>query len=187
MEGHLEINVSQLMKSTIGSQREYDFDDLVDILDLGVGTRVKGQVRLTRTNRGILVQGKLSTKIPLECSRCLEVFDLPLSFELEEEYFPVIDVNSGTALEIPDDGGNLVIDEHHLLELNEAVRQNALLSIPMKPLCKNNCAGICTECGANLNEKKCGCLNNKIDPRWSKLIKLNPAAIKSNKKKKENK
>ena len=183
----MEINVSQLMKSSIGSQREYDFDDLVDILDVGVGTRVKGLVRLTRTNRGILVQGKLATKVPLECSRCLKVFDLPLSFELEEEYFPVIDVNSGTALEIPDDAGNLVIDEHHLLELNEAVRQIALLAIPMKPLCKSNCAGICTECGTNLNDKNCSCLKNAIDPRWLKLVELNSAVIKSNKKKKENK
>lgn len=181
----MEINVSQLKKSSIGSQREYDYDDLVDILGVGVGTRVKGQIKLTRTNRGVLVQGTLVTKIPLECSRCLNVFDLPLNFELEEEYFPVIDVNSGSALEIPDDAGNLVIDEHHLLELNEAVRQNALLAIPMKPLCKDSCEGICTECGVNLNEKKCGCSTSTIDPRWLKLVELSTVVNKSNKKKKE--
>jgi uncharacterized protein len=183
----MEINVSQLMKSPIGIQREFNYEDLVDILDVGVGSKVKGKVRLTRTNRGILVQGTMETNIPLECSRCLKVFDLPLKFELEEEYFPVIDVNSGTALEIPDDAGSLLIDEHHLLELNEAVRQNALLAIPMKPLCKADCAGICTECGANLNEKTCNCSSNTIDPRWSKLVELKSAVAKSNKKKKENK
>jgi uncharacterized protein len=147
LEGHMEINVSQLLKEPIGNIREYEVTELVDILGIDVKTPVEGKVKLTRTNRGILVQGTLNSKIPMECSRCLRAFDYPLTFNIEEEYFPVIDVNSGTPLEVPDEPGGFMIDEHHILDLEEAIRQNALLAVPMKPLCREDCAGLCTQCG----------------------------------------
>ncbi len=180
----MEINVSQQLKSSIGTEREYELDNFVDILGVGVGSRVTGKVRLIRTNRGILVKGTLKGQIPVECSRCLKVFDLPLTIELEEEYFPVIDVNSGSTLDLPDEPGSFSIDEHHVLDLTEAIRQNALLAIPMKPLCKPDCSGLCTQCGKDLNNKQCKCSQTTIDPRWSKLTEL-VAAEKENKKQKK--
>jgi len=185
LEGHMEINVSQQLKAPIGYIREYEVDELVDILGINVGSRVQGSVKLTRTNRGILVQGTLHTNTPVECSRCLKVFDYPLTIKIEEEYFPVIDVNSGTPLEIPDEPGSFTIDEHHILDLSEAIRQNALLAIPMKPLCREDCAGLCQVCGKDLNKGQCRCKKTEIDPRWSKLVKLASAGKKTNKRKKE--
>ena len=75
----MEINVSQQLKASIGNIHEYEVDELTDILGIGVSTRVEGTVKLTRTNRGILVQGTLRTNVPVECSRCLKVFDYPLT------------------------------------------------------------------------------------------------------------
>jgi uncharacterized protein len=181
----MEINVSQQLKASIGSVREYEIDNQTDILGIGVSSLVKGKVKLTRTNRGILAQGDLNTKIPVECSRCLKTFDCPLTFKIEEEYFPVIDVNSGTPLEIPDDPSIFMIDEHHILDLSEAIRQNALLAVPMKPLCREDCAGLCTRCGKDLNKGKCDCSPQAIDPRWSKLAELASAGKKIKKRKKE--
>jgi uncharacterized protein len=169
VEGHMEINVSQQLKAPIGTVREYDIAEAADILGTGESTRIEGGVKLTRTNRGILVQGSLKADIPVDCSRCLKVFDCPLAIKMEEEYFPVIDVNSGTPLEIPDEPGSFTIDEHHILDLREAIRQNALLAIPMKPLCREDCAGLCQVCGKDLNEESCDCDREEIDPRWSKL------------------
>jgi uncharacterized protein len=180
----MEINVSQQLKSPIGTVREYDVDEKVDILGLGVASPVEGQVKLTRTHRGILVQGMLKAKVPVECSRCLKVFDDPLKFDIEEEFFPVIDVNSGGHLELPDEPGSFTIDEHHTLDLSEAIRQNALLAIPMKPLCRTDCLGICPTCGADLNKGKCDCEPAEIDPRWAKLAQLVAANKKTKKKKK---
>ncbi len=185
LEGHTEINVSQQLKSPIGSVREYDIDELLDILGIGVSTEVKGTVKFVRTHRGILVQGSLTAKIPVECSRCLKVFDYPITIHLEEEYFPVIDVNSGVPLEIPDEPGSFTIDEHHLLDLSEAIRQNALLAVPMKPLCREDCAGLCQQCGKDLNQGQCDCNKAEIDPRWAKLVNLASAGKKINKRKKE--
>jgi uncharacterized protein len=183
----MEFNVSQQMKAPIGTEREYDLDDFVDILGFGVGNKVNGQVKLTRTNQGLLVKGTINSKVPVECSRCLKVFDQPLTIELEEEYFPTIDVNNGSTVDIPDDPSNLFIDEHHILDLREAIRQNALLVIPMKPLCKPDCAGICSQCGKDLNTRQCKCNTKEIDPRWSKLVDLKTAVKESKKYKKETK
>jgi uncharacterized protein len=166
----MEMNVSQQLKSAIGTLREYDIDDLLDILGEGQKSNIKGTVVLTRTNRGILVQGKLQTNVIAECSRCLNKYECPLTINIEEEYFPVIDINSGTALEIPDEPDTFRIDEHHILDLKEVIRQNALLAIPMKPLCRESCPGICPICGKDLTKGKCQCSNNKIDPRWLKLF-----------------
>lgn len=166
----MEINVSQQLKASIGTLREYDICDELDISGAGTKNLVQGVVTLTRTNRGILVQGKLQTKVTIECSRCLNLFDYPLTINIEEEYFPIIDVNSGSALEIPDEPDIFKIDEHHILDLREAVRQNGLLAIPMKPLCKEDCPGICQDCGKDLTKGNCNCNKGKIDSRWSKLV-----------------
>jgi|WetSurMetagenome_2_1015567.scaffolds.fasta_scaffold163725_2 uncharacterized protein len=181
----MEINVSQQLKAHIGYVREYDIEDYIDILGIGVDIQVEGKVKLTKTNRGLLVQGTLRAKIPVECSRCLKVFEFPLIIKLEEEYFPVIDVNSGTPLETPDEIGIFTIDEHHILDLNEAIRQNALLAVPMKPLCRADCAGLCQTCGKDLNKGQCDCEISDIDPRWAKLVNLASAGKKVKKHKKE--
>jgi uncharacterized protein len=181
----MEINVSQQLKAHVGNVREYEVNDVTDILGNGVDVTVKGQVKLTRTNRGILVNGTMHARVPEECSRCLKPFDFPLDFNIEEEYFPVIDVNSGLYVEIPDEPGSFTIDEHHILDLSEAIRQNALLAIPMKPLCRKDCAGFCMTCGKDLNEGRCECGKEAIDQRWSKLITLTAKGKNINKVKKE--
>ena len=138
----IQENVAQLLKEPVGSTRDYELDEPVDITGNGVGGQVQGRVRLTRTNRGILVRGTVSTEVELTCSRCLNLFRCPLTFTIEEEYFPVIEVNSGAPLSPPDEPGSFTIDKHHILDLTEAIRQYALLAIPMKPLCREDCAGL---------------------------------------------
>jgi uncharacterized protein len=180
----VEINVSQFLKLHIGAAREYEINEPADILGNGVSNPVEGSVKLTRTNRGILVQGNLKTKIPAECGRCLSKFDYPLTFNIEEEFFPVIDVTSGVPVEIPEEPGSFIIDDHHILNLDEAIRQNALLAIPIKPLCREDCKGICQICGKDLNSGGCKCSQGKIDPRWAKLAELAGAKKISGKHKK---
>ena len=81
-------------------------------------------------------------------------------------------MTSGSLLSLPDEPGCFTIDEHHILDLTEAVRQYALLALPMKPLCRQDCAGLCPTCGHNLNQGGCGCPPQGPDPRWSGLNKL---------------
>jgi len=166
----MQINVSQLLKAPIGTVRNYDVDGVVNIA--GNDSWIQGEVKLIRTDRAILAEGKLHTEVEVACSRCLSLFRCPLALNVEEEYFPVIDVVSGASLHLPKEPGSFTIDEHHVLNLTEAIRQYALLAIPMKPLCRPDCAGLCPNCGHNLNQGSCGCLSQRVDPRWSKLRNL---------------
>ena len=168
----MQINVSQLLREPIGSTREHGVNEVADISGDGKGFLVQGDVRLLRTQRSILAKCTLSTEVELTCSRCLSPFLYPLNLSFEEEYSPTVDVVSGAPLPLPEEAGAFTIDEHHILDLTEAMRQYTLLAIPMKPLCQKDCVGICQNCGNNLNQKRCDCPKEGIDPRWSELKKL---------------
>lgn len=167
----MKINVAQLLKSPVGSTQDFEVDEMIEIVD-GSQSPVQGKVSLMRTGRGILVKGTLHAEVETSCSRCLNLFNCPLMFEVEEEYYPTNDVNTGTPLSAPDEPGGFTIDENHILDLTEAIHQYALLEIPMKPICRDDCVGLCPTCGQDLNSGACTCPSREIDPRWSKLKEL---------------
>ncbi len=166
----VQINVSQQLKAPIGSIRDYEVSEAVDIAD---GSRlVQGEIRLMRTDRSILAEGTLHTEIEHTCSRCLSLFSCPLTLNIEEEYFPTTDMFTGASLPLPDEPDSFTIDGNNILDLTEAIRQYALLATPMKPLCREDCAGLCPTCGRNLNQAPCNCPPKPVDSRWSELSKL---------------
>ncbi len=130
-----------MLKGNIGASHVLVVDDDM-FIDADEASRVTGQVKLTRTNRSILAQAELEAVVPVECARCLERYRCPLRIHFEEEYFPIMDVNSGLALPEPEDTDSFTIDEHLTLDLTEAIRQYALTTLPMKPLCRPDCPGI---------------------------------------------
>jgi uncharacterized protein len=167
----MQINVSQLLQEPIGATREVQVDEPVAI-EKGRAHQVRGECQLLRTQRSILAKCRLNTDADLTCSRCLRTFRRPLTLKFEEEYLPTMNIITGAPLEIPEDSGSFTINQQHILDLQEAVRQYALLNTPMKPLCDENCAGLCPRCGKNLNEGPCDCPQQEIDPRWAKLKQL---------------
>lgn len=138
----MRINVSQLLKETIGSVRDYEINSTVDINGDGSSSTVRGKLNLMRTDRGILANASLNTSVEISCSRCLNLFSHPLELNILEEYFPVLNISSGAPLPPPDEPDSFTIDEHHVLDLTEAVRQYGLIAIPMKPLCRKDCIGL---------------------------------------------
>jgi uncharacterized protein len=166
---NLQINVSQLLKSGIGTVRNYEADTAVIIEDGEIEFR--GNVRLMRTDRGILVKGTLHSRLSLFCSRCLGGFDYPLTLNIEEEYYPSMDIVTGARLPSPEEPGSFTIDDRNILDMEEAVRQYTVLAVPIKPLCRQGCEGLCPVCGANLNETSCSC-KAPVDPRWAELSKF---------------
>ena len=169
----MQINTAQLLKQATGASRSYVIDDILGFAENEeVGeSHVRGTIELIRTDKGILVQGSLTGKSNLTCSRCLTMFDYPLSFGIEDEFFPSRDVNSGMSLSTPDDSNTFIIDEHHILDLSEATRQYVLITLPMKPLCQPNCAGICPDCGANLNQGVCCCPSYTKETHLGNLLR----------------
>jgi uncharacterized protein len=168
----MQINVSQLLQEPIGAIRDCKVSEVVDITGEGRGSLVEGDCRLLRTQRSILATCSLGTEVKLNCSRCLSQFSHHLDLKFEEEYLPTVDVATGAPMPPPEEPSTFTIDEHHILDLTEAARQYSLLTIPMKPLCDEDCAGICPNCGKNLNQGDCDCPKQYADPRWSRLTKL---------------
>jgi len=168
----MDMNVSQLLRDPIGSTRDFQIDELIDINGDGKSHKIQGKCNLLRTQRSILVKCLLKTEVDLTCSRCLGKFRQPLKIKLEEEFFPTLDIQNDAPLPQPEEASAFTIDEQHTLDLTEAIRQYSLLAIPMKALCKKDCSGLCPTCGKNLNEGKCDCPAQDIDPRWSKLAEL---------------
>lgn len=146
------INVSQLLQEHIGSTRSYKVDGEENF-------PYKGEVVLIRTDKGLLVRGALTTMVEVVCSRCLCGFDQELYIDFAEEFLSQCEE------------GGFIIDEYRQIDLSEVARQYTLLSEPMKPLCREDCAGLCPQCGRNLNLETCGCVK-EIDPRMAMLASL---------------
>lgn len=176
----MQFNVAQLLRASTGTSRRYEVNEpaselqaLLDIDDVRVRSPIQGVVTLMRTTEGILVTGTLETALELVCDRCLDPFEIPVRVELEESFRPIIDIRSGAVLpRIAGEELATLIDEHHILDIAEVVRQRTLLAIPAHPVCRPDCAGLCPQCGQRLNEGQCQCENETIDPRWSKLQAL---------------
>ena len=171
----LRINVAQLLKSPTGATRRLDLSDDISGIDeeLLVLSLLTGTVSLIRTADGILVTACLETTVQLECCRCLEPFLVPIRLEVEEEFHPTIDIRTGAVLPVPDtEEDATTIDEQHVLDLTEVVRQAVFLALPMNPLCSLECAGLCPLCGTNLNQEQCQCEPDVVDPRLEALRQL---------------
>jgi uncharacterized protein len=161
----LKFNLARLLEEPIGSKMSFDVDETQQRLaeDLSVAF-VRGTIEFTRTNRGIFGEGQLRSQVQLECARCLETFAQPLDFHLEAQFgFPPLKPQGDTIFPIGANG---------ILNLTAALREHILLALPMRPLCKPDCLGLCVECGKNLNEGPCDCVKETIDPRLAGLKEL---------------
>ncbi len=166
-------NVAQLMKAPVGTTLEYDIheDEIQLDEDIQVIGLLLGHVRLRRTNQGLLVDGWVDPTLELSCNRCLKEFEQPMHITFAEQFYPTVDVVSGLPLPPIDEEEIFPIDAHHLVDLTEAVRQNVLLALPMVTLCREDCLGLCPQCGRDLNLGPCEC-KPEVDTRFSVLEKL---------------
>ena len=166
------INVSTLLREPVGATRAYEVtEEPVSVADEAYASRVSGAVRLLRITRGILVHAALTVHPTLECSRCLRSFNATLHLVLDEIFVPDYDALTGepTAELTPDE---FRVVEQQYIDLSEAVRQYEQLERPLGPLCRDNCAGLCAECGHDLNEGACDCPAEAPHGRWAGLAVL---------------
>jgi uncharacterized protein len=167
----MQYNVAQLLKEPIGSSRVYSLDETFSDRE-GLVDRVAGRVHLMRTHQGILATADLDIVALLTCGRCLAEHPRNLWLSIEEEFYPVVDINTGRRVSAPPGSEGCRIDQAHTLELSEVLRQYIITNSPMKPLCRSDCAGLCQSCGADLNRQQCRCSLAGRDPRWGQLAGL---------------
>jgi|SRR5439155_18513689 len=113
--------------------------------------------------------GSVKTMLELPCSRCLEPFSSPVDAAFDLRYQPHA-LNTGDGeREIEEDDLSTAFYENDEIDLGQLMREQFYLSLPMKPLCRDDCEGLCPACGTNLNRGTCDCTRNWEDPRFAAL------------------
>jgi uncharacterized protein len=175
-------NVAGLLAEPPGSTRDYLVAGVV--IDLGEDLRladpIEGRVRLSRTNRGLLVQADLETSLDTQCSRCLRDIEVPLALRIEEEALPSLDLQTGLPVDTSDEPDALRLTDHHELELEQTVREAIQLAEPIAPLCEPDCPGLCVVCGERLTGGPHHHDEDAVDPRLEVLRSLKLDADDSN-------
>lgn len=159
----LKLNVGFLLSGNSVQQSSDSRLDLPAVRlsdDLTVNA-LSGDLRLSRTKEGILVQARLQATVDAECDRCLDPVDHVVSLDVEELYAldPTIETE-------------FFIDEDAQLDLGPLLRAEILIETSHGVLCSPDCKGLCAECGANLNREACRCNLDDIDPRLAALKQL---------------
>ena len=158
------LNVGFIVHQEVGYKREFPFEfeqiQISDDLDL---RHFEGVASIGRTPQGLLVQGKFSAETTLECVRCLNDFARELSWDFTELYAFNEKSVSESGLILPDDAH---------INLQPLIREYALLEVPIKPICKTECKGLCSVCGEDLNQIDCGHKNLTDESPFSALKDL---------------
>jgi len=157
-----------------GSQRTRTFSapapaDLgIDVLHVPEGSPVEFDLRLEAVMEGVLVTGTASAALEGECSRCLEPIDDEVVADFQELY----------VYDDPAEGRRRITDENaedearlegDLLDLEPLLRDAVVLKLPFQPLCRDDCPGLCPECGARLADDPGHQHDEPVDPRWAAL------------------
>ncbi len=141
-------------------------DELLQGLGAGFAEPVQVDLEVVFTGQMYVGRGKVTTKLQLLCSRCLE----PSIFEVDEALdLTMIDAGSRKPDEFKDD---ILLVEQGEVDIEPAVVEAIFAIIPLNPLCNMDCQGLCPGCGVNKNQEACRCQEDHIDPRWEALKKL---------------
>lgn len=165
------INVKKLVDyEEVYMEEDSDYE-LEDFEFFGEKVELKSPVhthiQLTRVRSGILLEGRMETRVELTCVRCLKRFERDISSELEEAFsLPGFEENFEGYEDV------YTIENDYRINIEPALHSNLVVSIPANPICSVECKGICPVCGADLNIEKCSCEEKAIDPRLEILKKL---------------
>ncbi len=154
-------------------------------IDLGVELRqigavkVDGRAELVREHHGghhsvedIRLVGKLAGRVEVSCARCLEPVQIDVSRSFDLLYRPMESEKGSEEVSISEAETEIGYYTGDGMELEDALREQVLLEVPLKSVCRPDCKGLCVHCGKNLNREACGCEQKEADPRWGALKDL---------------
>ena len=133
---------------------------------------VRASLQLQRVSEELTITGSISATVSLQCSRCLIEFEKKLSFDVDLLYLPIEEMGDDEAHELSPDESEIAFYRNDEIDIEDVIREQLILNLPMKPLCSDECKGLCPVCGTDLNLNSCECIANRIDPRFEILKKL---------------
>lgn len=125
-----------------------------------------------RRGNQIRLQGDVKTNVRVRCDRCLSFVTVPVDAHFDVAYIPAADDVSDENIELQEDDLDFSVFEDGAIDLDELVREQVLLALPSRLLCREECRGLCPTCGVDLNADACSCGTREVDPRWSALKDL---------------
>lgn len=161
-----------------------DFQEEIrpNVLDLGPDVRqnsvlsASGHADLVEEHHGkhqiikdIRLRGRLSAGLELQCARCLEPLRQDVKREFDLLYRPLGADAGRDELSVTDAEAEIGYYQGDGLLLEDVLREQVLLALPLKVTCRLDCKGLCPQCGKNLNQEQCSCKNELEDPRWAAL------------------
>jgi uncharacterized protein len=162
------------LRQIVGEGTDFHFAETAEEMEIS-SERVNFpdpiEVDLSATLSGdeIICQGEVYTTVEIECSRCLEIYDLPIKADLQ---FVAQILDSPIDMPGDDEDFEVISKTQNILDISQRVRDAIVLAIPLKPLCSEDCKGLCPICGANLNDSECDCKPDRTDERWDALKDL---------------
>ncbi len=186
----MRVNIDEIKEA--GLDRTWDLpretvDDMVqgDQASYRAKSPMHVAARLRKVDRRVLLDAQAKASLTAPCGRCLTQVEVVVPVDFEITFVPAEELEEAEGEEGQPDHPNAsragsfdaeAADEEvyagKVLELDPVVREQLLLALPRYPVCQEGCKGLCSVCGANLNERDCGCDRHVPDPRWAGLEKL---------------
>jgi uncharacterized protein len=165
------VYLEDILPEGIEIEVSLDPDDSA-VRELNVKGPVTGSFKIRKVGKQVLVRGSVYGEVLLTCARCLTDFAVRIREQIDVELRPVLDLDrTAQERELGSDDLNVEFFRGDALDAGHLAAEQISLCIPMKPLCQDDCGGICPECGANRTLGTCGC-EPDTDPRWSALKEL---------------
>lgn len=127
-------------------------------------------LRATRSGDKVQLVGRVRVGVTFECDRCLAPMALPVNESFDLVYVPPL--GTGDERELGENDLSLGFYQDGIIDVDDLVREQIELALPMARLCTEACHGLCPTCGANLNLNKCGCTDKVVDERWAALKEI---------------
>ncbi|MBI3802268.1 MAG: DUF177 domain-containing protein [Nitrospirae bacterium] len=140
------------------------------------GFAIKGNIHvlvkaIKHNEEDVYVRGAITAEIVSECSRCLKPLTNTIESDFQVEYVPRTSVPEGEQ-ELVQEELDLLFYDGETINIREEVEGQLILSTPMRPLCREDCRGLCPQCGQDLNVRQCNCVVEAPDPRWAGLKEI---------------
>ncbi|HEX2951711.1 MAG TPA: DUF177 domain-containing protein [Armatimonadota bacterium] len=172
----MKLDLSEIAR-TPGAYVDHDIDmTFKEIEGMKLAAPVRGKMTISSTGRVLLLEGAVDTEVEMLCYRCGTTYSQPVHAEFQEDFVvhPPQAHEVGPRVEEEEEAPESRLFYEGTLDLNldELLRQSILVALPLKPLCSDDCLGLCPHCGHRLSEGPCSCQPETINPQMAVLQRL---------------
>jgi uncharacterized protein len=164
------LDLSRLRGGVEHVERQYEASVLARVDDeFRVSSAVDLVADVQKDAQKVRLSGRVRATLALECSRCLEPYQVPIDAPFDMLMLPLSADAHEAEREVGQEDLGVSFYKDDVLDLGEVMREQIYLALPMKPLCRQDCRGLCPVCGKNRNHEACSCQAEWIDPRMEPL------------------